>query len=58
MIRMLLVFLVTFLIVTFSIQGFRALTGREKWEFTKILAYGIILSMVTVTILIAIVILF
>jgi hypothetical protein len=58
MIRMLLVFLVTFLIVTFSIQGFRALTGREKWEFTKILFYGIILSMVTVTILAAIVIIF
>jgi hypothetical protein len=58
MIRMLLVFLVTFLIVTFSIEGFRALTGREKWEFTKILAYGIILSLVTVTILTSIVILF
>jgi hypothetical protein len=58
MIRMLLVFLVTFIIVTFSIQGFRALTGREKWEFTKILFYGIILSLVTVTILIAIVLIF
>ena len=58
MIRLFLVFLVTFLIVTFSIQGFRALTGLEKWEFTKILFYGIIVSMVTVTILAAIVIMF
>jgi hypothetical protein len=58
MIQMLLVFLVTLLIVTFSIQGFRALTGSEKWEFTKILFYGIILSLVTVTILAAIVLIF
>ena len=58
MIRLFLVFLVTFLIVTFSIQGFRALTGLEKWEFTKILFYGIVVSLVTVTILAAIVIMF
>jgi len=58
MIRLILVFLFTFLIVTFSIQAFRSLTGAEKWEFTKILVYGTIISMVTVTILTAIVIIF
>lgn len=58
MIRAFLAFFVIFAIVTFSITAFRALTGKEKWQFTKILAYGIILSMVTATILAAIVIIF
>jgi len=58
MIRLLAVFLVTFLIVTFSIQGFRALSGAEKWQFTKIAFYGIIVSAVSMTILTAIYIIF
>lgn len=58
MIRLLFVFLVTFLIVTFSIQGFRALSGAEKWQFTKIALYGIILSMITTAILTAIYVIF
>jgi hypothetical protein len=58
MIHMLLVFLVTLLIVALSIHKFSSLTRIEKWEFTKILFYGIILSLVTATILAAIVLIF
>ena len=58
MIHMLLVFLITLLIVALSIHKFSSLTRIEKWEFTKILFYGIILSLVTATILAAIVLIF
>jgi hypothetical protein len=58
MIQILLVFLVTLLIVALSIHKFSSLTRIEKWEFTKILCYGIILSLVTATILAVIVLLF
>lgn len=58
MIRMLLVFFLVFALVSGSIMFWNAMTGREKWQFTKTVFYGIIISMVTVTILTAIVVLF
>ena len=58
MIRMLLVFFLVFALVSGSIMLWNAMTGREKWQFTKTVFYGIIVSMVTVTILTAIVMFF
>ena len=58
MIRAFFAYFVLFVLVTFCINAFRAASGKERWEFTKILTYGIILSMVTATILVGIVIIF
>lgn len=58
MIRMLLVFFLVFALVSGSIMLWNAMSGKEKWEFTKILFRGIIISMVTVTILTGIVVFF
>jgi hypothetical protein len=58
MIQMLLVFLVILLILTFGIREFKSLTNSEKWEFTKLIFRGIILSAVAVAIVFLIVILF
>lgn len=58
MIRMFIIFLITFFLVSGGISVFRAMTGREKWEFTKILAYGIMVSGISILILVTIVVLF
>lgn len=58
MIRMFIIFLVTFFLVSGGISAFRAMTGLEKWEFTKILAYGIMVSGISILILSIIVLLF
>lgn len=58
MIRMLFVFLLTFVLITGLQIGWNMLTKSEKWQCTKILFRGIILSMVTVIVLTTIVILF
>jgi hypothetical protein len=41
-----------------AIQMFRSLTGKEKWEFAKTVAYSLGLSLVVVMFLVGIVILF
>lgn len=58
MIRMFLIFLITCFLVSGGIATFRAMTGLEKWQFTKILAYGIMVSAISVAILTTIVIVF
>lgn len=58
MIKAFSVFAFIFSILVFIQLGWKVLTHQEKWEFTKILFRGIIVSMVTVTILAGIVILF
>jgi predicted metal-binding membrane protein len=58
MIGMILVFIITFLLVFGGISLFRSMSGKEKWQFTKIFAYGIIVAWITVAILAGIVFLF
>ena len=58
MIRMVLLFILVFFLVTGAQMLWSAMSGKEKWQFTKILFRGIIVSMVTVTILAGIVIFF
>ena len=58
MIRLILVFLFIFMVVTFSINTFRTATNKDRWEFTKTAFYGIMVSTITIVVMSLIVILF
>jgi hypothetical protein len=58
MIRVFLAFFVLVAVFWFGIAAFRKTTGKEKWQLTKIAAYSILCSVLALTILISIVILF
>lgn len=58
MIRMILTFIVVFLITFFGIKLFTQLSGKEKWILTKLLAYSLICAIITTVFLISIVVLF
>ena len=51
MIRMLLVFLITFAVVYGGIEIFKNLTKSEKWRLTKQVAYSTLVSVVTLLLL-------
>lgn len=55
-----LVFAFVFLAIAFhtGIQIFRAMTGKEKWEFLKTFSYAMGLSVVVIAFMVGIVILF
>jgi len=58
MVRGILIFLITCGLVYGSIEGFRALTGKQKWALTKSVGYSMLVSAIAMVILTAIVILF
>jgi hypothetical protein len=58
MIRMYIAFFIAFAICYFGIDAYRKLTGKDKWALTKLLGYSILCSVLAVSILSAIVILF
>lgn len=58
MIKLILAFLIIFGIFYFGIKSFRDLTGKDKWELTKLIAYTTLCSVLTVVLLILITILF
>jgi hypothetical protein len=58
MIKLILAFLIIFVICYFGIKSFRDLTCKDKWALTKLLAYTTICSVLTVVLLILITILF
>jgi hypothetical protein len=58
MIRLWLAFLVAFGICYFGIQGYRNLSGKDKWALTKLLGYSIICALMAIGLLMLIVILF
>ena len=58
MIRMILAFLVVFLVFYFGIDLFRHLTGLEKWNLTKSILYSILCAALTIFTLTLVVILF
>lgn len=58
MIRFLLAFLAIFGLFYFSINAFRHLTGREKWDLTKLVTYSIMCAVLTIITLSLIVIAF
>jgi hypothetical protein len=58
MIRIILAFVIVFLITFFGIKLFTQLSGKEKWILTKLLAYSLICAIITTVFLISIVVLF
>jgi hypothetical protein len=58
MIRMILAFIVVFLIFFFGIKMFTQLSGKEKWALTKLFAYSLVCAIITIMFLASIVVLF
>jgi hypothetical protein len=58
MAKMILGFLVLFGLVFAAIQGFTATTGREKIQLIKSLGYAMLVTVVVMSIITAIVVLF
>lgn len=51
MIRIILAFLFVFGLFYFGIDAFRKLTGREKWDLTKLVTYSIMCAVLTTVVL-------
>ena len=58
MVKILLAFVVIFVLFFLGIKVIRNMTGRSAIALTKIVAYSIICSLLTITVLVGIVILF
>jgi hypothetical protein len=58
MIRVFLAFFLLIALFWFGIAAFRKTTGKEKWRLTKIAAYSILCSVLALSVLTSIVILF
>lgn len=58
MIRVLFLFLTLFVVFAIGIQVIRALSGKELWQLTKILAYATICSLLAVATMTALVVFF
>ena len=58
MIKIILAFLVAFGICYFGIQGYRDLSGKDKWALTKLVSYSILCALTAIVLLMLIVILF
>ena len=56
--KLIFVFLVVFAIFFVSIKVFQKLSGKEKWQLTKIATYSILCSLLTIASLTTIVVLF
>ena len=51
MARIVLAFLAVFSMFYFGIDAFRKMTGREKWDLTKLVAYSIMCAVLTIVVL-------
>lgn len=58
MIRVILAFVVVFGLFFFGIRAVRDMTGKERWELTKLLTYSAFCAILTLGFLIALVVLF
>ena len=58
MIKIVLGFVLVFVAFFVSIQVVRGLTGREKWQLTKLIGYSIMCAVLTTTALVGFVLLF
>ena len=56
--RMILIWLILSVLIGLGIVGFRALSGKEKWQLTKILFFATMCSLVAVVLLGILVVLF
>jgi hypothetical protein len=58
MAKIILSFIVLFVIFYFGITAVRAMSGKEKWALTKLVIYSIICTVLTTLLLTAFVLLF
>ena len=58
MIKMLLAFLIAFGICYFGISAYRNLSGKEKWDLTKLLFFSILCAILASSLLVLFVVLF
>jgi hypothetical protein len=58
MIGLILAFIILTVLISIGISQFRGLNGQEKWQLTKILAYATMCSLLSITLLTALVVLF
>lgn len=56
--KMIINFLAIFSMVFFGIQGFIAISGREKLQLAKVLGYSLVCSTLALMLIVSIVILF
>ena len=58
MIKLWLVFFVLVAVIHFAIAAWRKIDGKERWSLTKSLGYSIIVSLLTVMLMTAVVVIF
>jgi hypothetical protein len=58
MIKLLFVFFIFAVLINFSIIAWRALSGKEKWSTVKTILYSVLVSLLAVSVMAVIVILF
>jgi uncharacterized membrane protein len=58
MIRLWLVFAILFAVFYFVIPAFRKMKGKEKWDLTKTLLFSMVCSLLAVSVMVLIVVLF
>jgi hypothetical protein len=58
MIRIILAWAILSALIAFLITMFRSLSGKQKWQLTKLVGYATMCSLIAVAILVGIVVLF
>ena len=58
MIRAILAFAVIFGLFFYGIRAVRDMTGRERWDLTKLLTYSAVCAILTLVVLITLVVVF
>ncbi len=58
MIRLWIVFIIFAVLIHFGITAWRNMEGKERWTLTKSITYSIIVSLLALTVMTAIVIVF
>ena len=58
MIKIILAFLLLSVVIGMGITAVRSMSGLEKWQLTKVLAYATICSLLAIVLLVAIVVIF
>jgi hypothetical protein len=58
MIRMFLAFFIVFFVMYYGIPAFRNLSGKDKWDLTKLVVYSTICAILSIVVLSFIVIIF
>jgi hypothetical protein len=58
MIRIILAFVILAVLIGFGITAFRQMNGKERWDLTKTVAFSLVCSILSISILVTLVVLF